>query len=156
MPKGVYTRTAANRPKPRDYPADVVALVRRLYLDEGMTVAEVQRELPRGFKAQRIIERHIPVRRPAAKRDQRGAKNAHWKGDDATYGAVHLRLGPAADHACTDCAGTAAEWSYLGGCPRERVSPRGVRYSPDPARYVARCVPCHRRHDAALRAEARP
>ena len=143
MPKGVYERTPANRPKPRSYPDEIVALVRRLYLEDGLTVREVQAQLPPGYKAQRIVERHIAARRPAAKRDQFGPRNASWKGDEASYAAVHLRLGSAAEHVCP-CGAPAAEWSYNGGCSSERVSPANVRFCHHQSCYVARCVPCHR------------
>lgn len=87
-----------------------------------------------------------------------GAANS--KGDEVEYLAAHARVrrarGRAATHPCADCGVQAGEWSYIGGCPRERISATaahaGVAYSPDPARYVARCVSCHRKHD--LREEA--
>ena len=87
MPKGVYPHTHI---KPRAYPAEIVALVRHMYETEGMTIAEIQRALPRGFKAQRIVERHVPERRRAAKRDQRGNKTHRWRELDAGYKAAHL------------------------------------------------------------------
>lgn len=148
-PKGVYPHTHI---KPREYPAEIVELVRRLYIDEGMTVAEVSRALPKGFKAQRIIERHVPVRRPATKREQSGSANDSWRGDGPGYSGAHARLyrcrGPANAHACVDCGELAKDWSYSGGCPRELTDPKsGCRYSPDPDRYEPRCRKCHRAHD---------
>ena len=77
--------------KPREYPAEIVALAVDMYA-AGHTIAEVQGALPAGFKAQRIIERHVPVRRTAAKRDQRGPRNHMWKSAPG-YQAAHLRLG---------------------------------------------------------------
>ena len=75
-----------------------------------------------------------------------GATNPAWKGDDAGYMAVHLRLktlyGPAADHTC-HCGAPAAQWAYLHNDPAEKVSPDGLPYSTDPARYTAMCAPCH-------------
>lgn len=152
MPKGVYERTAANRPRPRTYPPEIVTLVRHLYLEGGLTVAEVQRRLPAGFKAQRIIERHIPTRRPAAKRNQAGDANASWKGAEASYSAVHLRLtswrGKAANHPCHDCGKRASDWSYQGGCPDERSDPKsGCTFTTDLTKYVPRCHSCHTAHD---------
>lgn len=147
-PKGVYERTEANRPKPRQYPAEIIELVRRLYSDEGLTVKEVQARLPRGYKAQRVIERHIPERRPAIKRDQRGSRNTSWKGDDIGYDGAHERVksvkGSASLHRCVDCGERADEWSYNGSCERERRDElSGCAYSPSPDRYSPRCRSCH-------------
>lgn len=93
---------------------------------------------------------------------RRGPLNHTWRGDDIGYQAAHLRVkkarGSAVEHPCIDCGGTAREWSYTGGCPRELVAGdgpwRGITYSPDPERYVPRCVPCHRRFDMAAREAA--
>lgn len=78
----------------------------------------------------------------------------HWKGEDASYDAIHWRMrkikGKASARACTDCGEEAQEWSYIGGAPDERVGPASgnmLAYSQDPNYYTARCVPCHRRHD---------
>lgn len=151
-PKGVYERTDANRPKPREYPAEVVALVRRLYLEDGLTVAEVSQRLPKGYKAQRIIERHIDQRRPAIKRNQTGPANATWRGDDVSYQGVHVRLvaqrGKASAHLCVDCRQAAQDWSYEGGSEQERRDGKfGLRYTTDLSMYAPRCRKCHRAHD---------
>lgn len=79
--------------------------------------------------------------------------------DPTSYKLAHRRItaarGPARFQACVDCGGRAADWSYDGGCPRERTEAvRGraeVAYSPDPMRYSARCKSCHIKRDAALR-----
>ncbi len=142
MPKGVYPHVHI---KPRDYPAEIVAAVRRMYLDERMTVAEIQRALPAGFKAQRIVERYIPERRPAVKRDQSGSANDSWRGDTAGYGALHLRVAArrGKPSLCDRCGATEGrfEWANLSG-----------RYE-DINDYARMCVSCHRRYDAARRAE---
>ena len=140
---------------PRAYPVEIVELVRRMYLDEGMTVREVQARLPRGFKAQRIIERHIPERRPAAKRDQRAARNHAWKFGEPGYQAAHLRVasvrGPASAYRCTDCPEAAADWSYChtAGSVELRASDGSRPYSPNPDDYAPRCRRCHRAFDRA-------
>jgi len=140
--------------KPRAYPREIVELATSLYL-AGATVAEVQRALPRGFKAQRILERHLPARRPAAKRNQRGAANHMWRADSAGYQAAHLRVastnGPASAHACTDCGEPADDWSYNHTDERsERRRADGTRpYSPSPTHYSPRCRTCHRAFDRA-------
>lgn len=73
-----------------------------------------------------------------------------WKGDDAGYDAIHLRLrarrGPATQSSCIDCGGPADQWSYTKDCPNEKREERQGRvhaYSTDLNRYVARCFSCH-------------
>ena len=129
---------------PREYPAEIVNLVCGMYRD-GMTVAEIRKAAPKGYRVQTILERYLPERRPAVKRDQRGAANDTWRGSDAGYKAVHLRLGRAADHECVDCGAPAAEWSSIHGCPAERRerSP----YCHHPNHYAPRCRKCHRAYD---------
>ena len=158
MPKGVYPHTHI---KPRAYPAEIVTLVRHMYETEGMTIAEIQRALPRGFKAQRIVERHVPERRRAAKRDQRGNKNHMWRELDAGYKAAHLRVasarGAASGHRCVDCGCRAADWSYNHTDPDARSAPDGTRpYSLNPDHYSPRCRPCHRAFDSASRKKVMP
>lgn len=65
-----------------------------------------------------------------------------------TYSAVHQRLqrvrGRADAHTCA-CGAPAAQWAY------DRTDPAPLRapwpYSADLRRYVAMCVPCHKRFD---------
>lgn len=81
--------------------------------------------------------------------------NPNWKGDEVEYAGAHSRVrrlrGRASEHACIDCGDQARDWSYVGGCPRERISKsfsnRGHPYSPDPDKYVPRCKLCHNRLD---------
>ncbi len=155
MPKGVYDHKHV---KPRVYPPEVVEDVVRMYCDQGMTVAEVQAALPRGFKAQRIIERHVPVRRKAARRHQSGHANHMWKGELVSYDGAHERVraerGSARGHSCVDCGEPAVDWSYVGGAEDEQVDTEtGCAYSPTPAHYAARCRPCHWRFDRRGRDE---
>lgn len=146
-------RKAVEWRKPRTYPAELIAAVQDMYLNKGMTVAEVQAALPPGYKAQRIIERHVPVRRPAAKRHQSGTANHMWKGDDAGYSALHLRVYAARGRptACSRCGTTDSdlEWANLTGHyedindydPHVRRLPLPVRRRPtsrNRAAYVAR------------------
>lgn len=157
-PKGVYVRTPENTRKPRSYPPEIVDLACSMY-EAGMTVAEIREVFPRGYRVQTLLERYLPARRPAVKRDQRGPQNASWRGDDLGYSAAHLRVyearGSASSHICVDCGNQAKDWSYVGNCPRERRDPEtGCAYSPDVARYEARCRVCHRAYDLALREEA--
>lgn len=88
-----------------------------------------------------------------------GAEHPNWRGDAASYYAIHYRLrttlGSARDHRCVDCAQPARHWSF-SGCeseiPRRRneagrvISPP---YCPHPEHFSPRCIPCHWRHDGA-------
>lgn len=132
--------------KPREYPPDVVALVCGMYAD-GMTVAEIRHAAPKGYRVQTILERYLPTRRPAVKRDQSAEKNHMWRGDEASYKAIHLRLGAPGQHACVDCRKHAEEWSYCGNCGAEQVSEEGVPYCAHREHYTPRCVKCHREYD---------
>lgn len=87
-----------------------------------------------------------------------GATNPNWSGDDVTYYGAHLRIratrGPASTHACKDCGGAAAHWSYNHQDPNERTDSKLGRYSGSPCFYEPRCVPCHSRFDREARALA--
>ena len=157
MPKGVYPHLHI---KPRDYPEKIISLVKHLYLDQGKTVKEVQESLPKGFKAQTIIERYIPQRRRAIKRNQRGYNNDSWVGSNATYAAAHLRVeverGKAANHICVDCPAPASDWSYdhNAGHLEKWKTENTCPYSPDPKHYSPRCRKCHRAWDKKKRGDA--
>ena len=125
----------------RDYPPAIVDSVRLMY-EQGSTIAEVQAAHP-GIKVQNVMSRYGIRSRAAVKRNQRGPSNASWKGDAASYGALHLRVEalrgkPAL---CSACGATEGrfEWANQTG-----------NYA-DPNDYARMCVPCHRRFDAARR-----
>lgn len=130
--------------KPRQYPPEIISLACRLYSEEGKTVREVQEVLPPGFRAQTILERYLPERRPAAKRDQSGAKNHMWKGDAAGYQALHLRVEASRGkpRKCAMCARTSGrfEWANMTG-----------NYA-DVWDYMRLCQKCHAAYDAGRRA----
>lgn len=79
-----------------------------------------------------------------------GAWNGMWKGDGASYFAIHQRLkvtrGKAREHTCTECGGQARHWAYDNADPNERTD-NGLRYSTDPNHYRPMCVSCHRNFD---------
>jgi hypothetical protein len=66
-------------------------------------------------------------------------KHWAWKGDDAGYGGLHLRVrrerGPASDYKC-ECGNQSQEWSRIAG-----------RDGCDVQDYVAKCLFCHRAYD---------
>lgn len=141
----LYTGYMPRGKKPRQYPPEIVALACRLYEAEGMTVREVQDALPPGYRAQTILERYLPERRKAAKRDQSGPKNHSWKGDEAGYQALHLRVESTRGKPkkCAFCQRTSGrfEWANMTG-----------DYA-DVWDYIRLCVSCHRAYDAGRRAE---
>lgn len=129
--------------KPREYPPEIVELACSMYLS-GMTVREIAAEFPKGYKVQTILERYLPERRSAAKRDQRGANNHMWRGDSAGYKALHLRVAAqrGKPQKCMECEVSGEgkyEWANLTG-----------RYE-DVNDYARMCLPCHRSFDAARR-----
>ena len=148
MPKGIYDRDAsAWTPPPRkEYSPELVARVRELY-EAGHTMREVAELAGTTVKVlQRLMSRHGIARRTSAKRDQVGEKNHMWRGDQAKYQALHLRVEAARGkpNRCSCCDTTDPseryEWANLSG-----------RYE-DINDYARLCVLCHRRVDAARRA----
>jgi len=147
MPKGVYDRSAsAWRPKPRaEYPPELVERVRLVY-GTGRTMRETAEIVGVGVHVlQRLMPRNGIDRRSTAKRDQDGPANHAWKGDDAGYKAMHLRVARARGKPsrCEDCGTTDPalryEWANLTG-----------RYE-DVFDYRRLCKGCHNRFDARRR-----
>lgn len=79
-----------------------------------------------------------------------GQWNGMWKGEAASYFAIHQRLkaerGRATKYACTECDGRARHWAYDNADPNERKDDGG-RYSTDLNHYRPMCVSCHRKFD---------
>jgi hypothetical protein len=138
MPKGVYPHKHI---VPKIYDDDLVDRVATLYYGGEMSQAEIAAEL--GL-TQKVIwklmrNHHLPTRK-RAKRDQRGEKNSWWKGADAKYEALHIRVQVArgTPHVCSvcDCRDNVRyEWANLTG-----------DYN-DVNDYARMCVPCHRKFD---------
>jgi hypothetical protein len=112
---------------------------------EEMTIQEIVEAIGPGVKIQNIVEQFIPLRRPGGPRDQSGEKNPQWKGDAASYSALHLRVqrvrGKPKCCACCDAkdSDTRYEWANLTG------------HYEDINDYIRLCVLCHRRLDARRR-----
>ena len=144
MPKGQYDRAASNwKPKSkREYPPEIIEKACSMY-EGGMTVAEIMEVFPKGFKVQVILERYLPTRRTSARRDQRGELNHMWKGEDAGYKALHLRVRTerGKPEFCEACNSTTlrTEWANISG-----------DYA-DTNDYLSLCLKCHRLLDAARR-----
>jgi hypothetical protein len=143
MPKGVYPHTHL---KPKVYPAEMVAEVRRRY-EAGQTQIEIAVAISTTQKVVwRIMLNHDIRTRVAAKRDQWGSNNDSWRGDAAGYQAQHLRVETVRGKpaSCFRCgkhdAGLRYEWANLTGCYEDTDD------------YERMCVPCHRQYDSARRA----
>jgi len=137
--------TAGARPK--EYPPELVARVREMYAD-GHTMAEVAELAGTTIKTlQRLMPRYGIARRGFGKRDQRGNKNASWRGSNATYGALHLRV--------------EAARGKPRGCQRCGTTDPNIRYAwanltgayEDVNDYERMCPACHNPFDAARRRE---
>ena len=83
-----------------------------------------------------------------------GEDHPTWRGDEASYAAIHQRLvvrrGKASEHSCIDCGSQAAEWSYNHADPNEltcsmvqRGKERVIAYSSSVEFYEPRCKACH-------------
>lgn len=128
------------------YPPELVSRVAALYAS-GMTQGEVGAAVGLSQKVIfNVMRRHGIEPRPAAKRDQRGERNHSWKGSDAGYKALHLRVQaergtPSRCGRCgsTDDPGIVYEWANLTG-----------RYD-DVFDYERMCRSCHRQYDAGRR-----
>lgn len=129
---------------PKQYPDALVARVRELYLS-GNSQAEVARACDVTQKVVwNLMRRHGLVARVAAKRNQHGEQNSSWRGHEATYAALHLRVEAARGKPsrCENCGTTSAkrfEWANLTGC-----------YS-DVNDYRRLCCSCHHKMDGHVR-----
>lgn len=126
--------------KPKQYSPDLVAAVARLYT-AGHTQHETAEHLGLTQKVVfNVMRRHGIKARVAAKRDQRGEKNASWKGDAAGRQALHRRLyalygKPKTCGACGTTSAKAFDYANLTG-----------RYE-DMDDYMPMCRSCHAKYD---------
>ena len=130
--------------KPKVYPADMVAKVEKLY-HKGMTQREVARELETTQRViWRLMYRHGIQARSAVKRDQYGEKNSSWKGADAGYQALHLRVQAlrGKPRKCESCGTTdkrkSYDWANISG-----------EYD-NPGDYKRMCRSCHWKLDGTI------
>ena len=115
--------------------------IARLYRN-GLSQSEVAVEIGCSQKVVfKSLKRQGVKARPAVKRDQRGARNDSWKGDDAGYQAFHRRIDALRGKPmnCEEC-GTSSpariyDWANLTG-----------RYN-DPSDFKRMCRTCHRKYD---------
>ena len=112
----------------------------RLY-ESGMTQTEVAEKMG---TTQKVICQRLKKAgyksRVAAKRNQKGIVNHMWKGDQASYKALHYRVinrrgNPKKCAMCETTKAVRYEWANLTG-HYERIDD-----------YIRLCVKCHRRLD---------
>lgn len=112
--------------------------------DSGLTQKEVAEQLNTTQKVIcKFMKRNGIIARIAKKRDQYGVRNSLWKGDNATYKALHLRVsvhrGKAEDYGCSVCGSKGDnkwyDWANLTGS-----------YN-DVCDYAPMCRKCHRGYD---------
>lgn len=144
MPKGHPKGFASGyQPRKRD-DERIVDLVRHRYAD-NRTQIEIAEELGWSLKkVQGVFRRNGIITRRRVKRDQRGAKNSSWKGDRASYKAMHQRLYATRGRPfpCSVCGTTTArayDWANLTG------------HYANPMDYAPMCRSCHWRHDGTIR-----
>lgn len=120
-------------------------LVRHLYTS-GMTQEEIAVEISTTVLSVRKFMKKCGIKsRVAAPRDQRGAKNANWKGDGVTYKAAHdrvyaIRGRPSkCEHCGTSSDDVNYEWANLTGNFH------------DPRDYIRLCRSCHCKHDGLIK-----
>jgi hypothetical protein len=79
-----------------------------------------------------------------------GEAHPGFTGDDASYGAAHMRVkrarGSASQFACSDCGGPASQWSLIHGRGSQWVEGSGY-FSLASDDYEPRCKPCHDAYD---------
>jgi hypothetical protein len=112
--------------------------------DSGMTQTEIASKYGASQKVVYGAMRRFGIQaRKAAKRNQSGPANSNWRGDEATYAALHKRVDIARGKpsVCDDCGTTDGrfEWASVSG-----------QYV-DVNDYVRLCVSCHKKRDIAAR-----
>lgn len=121
------------------------AELEHLYNDEFMTQKEIGAHYGTTQKVVYSWFKKLGIKaRIAYKRNQIGVNNHSWKGDKATYAALHYRVESSRGkpHYCEVCGTMEAkryEWANLTG-----------RYS-DIMDYARMCVSCHRAYDRKRR-----
>lgn len=113
--------------------------------ESGLTQKEIATSLG---TSQKVIYSRLKAMgfkcRVAAKREQRGDRNDAWRGNEATYAAMHKRVeavrGKPSQCELCGVAGVECEWANQSG-----------NYA-DVNDYKRLCLPCHRKLDAFRRA----
>lgn len=137
-------RNRQGRP-PKDYPGEIVRQVSEMYAS-GMSQAQIGEALGTNQQmVHKVMRKHqIPVREKGTPRGQAGKANFCWKGDQAKYAALHLRVAarrgkPQYCSACDSTIEQSYEWANLTGLYDQVWD------------YIRLCRSCHRRYDVYRR-----
>jgi hypothetical protein len=123
-------------------PKDVLE---KLYHQEFMSQTEIGREYNTTQKVVHSWFKKLNIKsRVPYKRNQKGENNASWKGDKATYAALHYRVEksrgkPLFCEACGIIGSSRYEWANLTGNYNDIMD------------YARMCVSCHRKYDSNRR-----
>jgi len=120
-----------------------VEVLRRLYVDQNMTIREIEKELGVSNTPIRRALHHygIPVRKGTPRIRKVGPLNPAWRGAEAKYSAKHTRVSKLRGRPahCQQCGTTVPseryEWANLTG-----------KFD-DPTDYMRVCKRCHVRID---------
>ena len=135
--KAALTRLSIKRlPKP-----DIYKTLKEDY-EAGSTIAELAEKYNVSYRAvwQAMSKRDIK-RRSKARRNQLGKNNPAWRGDKASYFAMHRRVRKlrGTPQECSECKrtdlGTKYHWASL------------TKDFGNPLDYIRLCVSCHAKHD---------
>ena len=116
-----------------------------MYIAQRMTQMEIAAALGCSRKAVTTAMRRFNIQpRIAAKRNQDGPSSPTWKGDEAGYQAMHLRVArlrgkPSLCETCRTTTAKAFDWANLTG-----------KYN-DPMDYRRLCRSCHWKMDGQIR-----
>ena len=115
------------------------------YLALGMSQAEIAKDFGTTQKVVwRAMGKFAIPRRVAAKRNQSRENNSSWKGKDATYKAMHMRMYSLFGRPmkCSVCGTTDAtrsyDWANMSG------------HFDEPSDYKRMCRSCHWKHDKKI------
>jgi hypothetical protein len=147
MPKGKHKNHIRGKEHYmyRTYDEEFIDKVKHLYYKKEMTQVEVGKELDVSAKVIFTMMKKLNLpRRRQIKRNQFGPNNSSWKGDEAGYKALHLRVitQKGQPNLCQRCGRTddryKYEWANLTG-----------NYA-DINDYERMCDSCHAKFDGVI------
>lgn len=128
---------------PDRYPNEMVNRVGELY-SKGLTQPEIATILSTDYKTIMFLMRAhgIKARKKGPRVHYSGEKSSGWKGNAATYDALHARVNklrgrPSLCEVCSTTTAKRYDWANLTG------------HYEDPSDYKRMCRSCHLRYDKA-------
>ena len=111
--------------------------------NKGKTLTDSHKEKLSQSKFKKPTKYWLGKRRP----ENSGTNNNKWKGDDASYYAIHIwisnHFGKASDYACSFCEKT-------GGSKQMQWANLDHKYSRNKKDWVVLCVKCHCNYDQTV------